>query len=91
MGLGALFTRDVKYTAVNTTTGESQSWGVSSDLVRDFGNSDYNGGMGLPGAWRAARLRSSMIGGFPWHAYRERAGKPAQKLPPQPLLEQPDT
>jgi HK97 family phage portal protein len=89
MGLGQLFTRDVKYSAVNTSTGESQHWSVSSDLVRDFGNSDYDGGMGLPGAWRAARIRSSLTGGFPWHAYRDRGGV-TEKLPAQSLLDQPE-
>src|SRR6476661_2949199 len=89
MGLGELFTRDVKYTAVDTKNGTSETWTLVDGLAPDWSNGEYQGGMGIPGAWRAARLRSSLIGGFPWHAYRDRGGR-TEKLPAQPLLEQPE-
>jgi HK97 family phage portal protein len=89
MGLGELFTRDVKYTATDTSTGATESWTLVQGLAPDWSEGEYSGGMGIPGAYRAARLRSSLVGGFPWHAYRDRAGQPLEKLS-APLLDQPE-
>jgi HK97 family phage portal protein len=59
-----------------------------------FGNgggvNTYRGGMTIPGAWRAALLISGLLGQVPWHAYRERAGNPIERITPTPpLLDQP--
>jgi HK97 family phage portal protein len=90
MGLARLLHRDVQYSATDTTTGASQTWTVVDNLAPDWSNAAYQGGMGLPGAWRASVLLSDLIGGMPWHAERERVGKAPQRVEPcPPLLEQP--
>lgn len=57
----------------------------------ELASTAYRGGMTIPGAWRAAVLLSDLLGLVPWHAFRERAGKPIERLFPTPLLlEQPN-
>lgn len=90
MGLARLFNRDVQYTATDTDTGSTQMWTVVDNLIPDWSSSEYQGGMGIPGAWRASLLLSDLLAGVPWHAYRERAGRPAERIDPTPsFLEQP--
>src|SRR5689334_4211006 len=91
MGLGQLFHRDVEYVATDTTTGHSQTFTIVDNLTPSWGSSAaYSGAMAVPGAWRASLLLSDLIGGVPWHAYRERAGRPAQRIDPTPpLLDRP--
>lgn len=56
----------------------------------EFGSGIYGGALSIPGAARCALLLSDLLASVPWHAYRERAGRPAEKLsPPPPLLDQP--
>jgi HK97 family phage portal protein len=89
-GLGRLFTRDVQYSVTDTDTGDSASFVIVDNLAPDWSYGEYSGGMSIPGAWRSALLLSDLLGAVPWHAYRERAGQPVEKLDPTPpLLEQP--
>jgi HK97 family phage portal protein len=89
MGLGSLFTRDVKYTATDTDTGLMQSW-VVDGLSPDWATGEYQGALALPGAWRASLLLSGLLGGVPWHAYRTRGDQVAEEITPTPaFLEQP--
>ncbi|MBL8926325.1 MAG: phage portal protein [Pseudonocardia sp.] len=90
MGLAELFTRDVQYTATDTGTGQSQTWTVVDGLTPSWDSGAYQGGMAVPGAWRCALLLSDLLGSVPWHAYRQRAGRPAERLEPTPsFLDQP--
>lgn len=92
MGLGRMLTRAVQYQATNTVTGEVAEFTIqgNSPLSPDWSQGAYQGGMSVPGAWRAAVLLSDLLGGVPWHAYRERGDQPVEKLAPTPpMLEQP--
>jgi len=54
------------------------------------GPNTYRGGMSIPGAWRAALLLADLLGSVPWHAYRQRPGRPVEIIEPNPpLLDQP--
>jgi HK97 family phage portal protein len=101
MGLGKLMTRPAPapaqtrstiYTALNTITGQTESFTVTDALTPDFPTlqSWYGAAMSIPGAWRAANLIADLIGQLPWHAYRDRAGNPIEQITPDPpLLDQP--
>src|SRR5215207_6443276 len=91
MGLGRLFTRSTRYTATDTVTGASWTGVVVDNLGPDWPSSSaYSGGMSIPGAWRASVMLSDLLGQLPWHAWRDRAGRPEEKIEPTPpLLEQP--
>jgi HK97 family phage portal protein len=54
-----------------------------------YGAGRYQGAMSVPGAWRASLLISGLLGGLPWHLYRDGADGIARRLPTPPLLEQP--
>ncbi|HEY0638706.1 MAG TPA: phage portal protein [Pseudonocardiaceae bacterium] len=87
-GLGRFLTRRASVQA-RTITEFAVIDGVAVDGSGESG-SRYRGGMSIPGAWRCAVLLSDLLGGVPWHAYRERAGLPVQRVVPTPsLLEQP--
>lgn len=91
MGLGRLLTRSTQYTATDTVTGATAVFTVVDGLAPDFANvGSYRQGMTIPGAWRASTLLSGLIGLLPWDAYRQFAGRPEEKLPSPPLLEQPN-
>ena len=91
MGFARLLHRDVKYSATDTTTGQSQTWTVVDDISPSWSSAGYSGGMGIPGAWRASILLADLVGSVPWHAYRERGDRPAERLDPTPpLLERPN-
>ncbi len=90
MGLGQLFARDTQYVATDTESGQSETFTIVDNLAPDWSYGEFQGGMGIPGAWRASLLLSDLLGAVPWHAYRERAGGPAEQLSPNPpLLDQP--
>jgi len=89
MGLAELFTRDVKYTATDTKTGQTQNWTVVDDLAPDWSHGPYQGGMSIPGAWRCALLLSDLLGSFPWDARRVRSGREEVLDPTPPFLDQP--
>lgn len=90
MGLGALFTRDTKYTATDTETGSTQTFTIVDNLAPDWGSAPYQGAMGLPGAWRCALLLSDLLASVPWHARRVRGGREEILDPTPPFLEQPN-
>lgn len=86
MGLARLFHRDVKYAVTDTDSGQSQTFTIVDGLAPDWSTGDYRGAMGVPGAWRGANLLADLLGSVPWHAYRERAGRPAERIDPTPPL-----
>lgn len=95
-GFGGWMNRDRVYTVTDTNDASLQeTYTVVGPplLGPDWGTEagEYRGGMGIPAAWRAARLIAGLIGGLPWHAYREgRAGEPLVRIEPSPpVLEQP--
>ncbi|MGE3414187.1 MAG: phage portal protein [Dehalococcoidia bacterium] len=89
MGFAELFTRDTKYTATDTSTGQSQTFTIIDNLAPDWDNAPYRGGMGIPGAWRCALLLSDLLASVPWHARRTRNGREEIIDPTPPFLEQP--
>ncbi|MHA6626891.1 phage portal protein [Pseudonocardia sichuanensis] len=92
MGLGTLL-RNLQYSATDTETGATQSWEVLTDgpgLAPTWSQGAYQGGMGIPGAYRAAILLSDLLGGVPWHGYEDGPDGVEQRITPTPLLlEQP--
>lgn len=93
MGLGQFFTRNLQYDVTDTKTGFSDQFTIVTDGIGsypDWSYGAYEGAMGLPGVWRAAMLVAEKIGSLPWDAYRERAGKPVEKLATPPLLDRPN-
>src|SRR5215217_2259563 len=91
MGFGELFTRSTRITVEDTDTGTGQTFTVIDNIAPDWVSSaGYRGAMAIPGVWRATLLLADIIGGLPWHAYRQRAGQPPVRLEPTPpLLERP--
>ncbi|MFI6759372.1 phage portal protein [Micromonospora sp. NPDC050417] len=91
MGLGRLLHRSTRYTAENTVTGETQVFTIVDNLRPDWAADDYQGGMSIPGAWRASVLLSDLLGMVPWDAYRIGPNRPVELIAPTPwLLEQPN-
>lgn len=93
MGLGKLFTRNIQYDVTDTVTDAHETFTIFTDgggFAPDWSTGAYQGGMGLPGAWRASTLIADLLGGLPWHAYRDRPDGTKERLSPTPpLLEQP--
>lgn len=87
MGLGRLLNRSQRHDReVQPGAFEVLIDGAVAKWPLDY----FRGGMGIPGAWRAANLIADLLGQFPWDAYRERGGMAPQKITPRPpLLEQP--
>lgn len=89
MGFGALFHRDIQIQQTDTVTGDVRldtivtGAGAYPDW---YGQGAYRGGMGIPGFWRAAVLRAELLGGAPWHAFRDGPGGVAERVTPTPLL-----
>lgn len=96
MGLGRLLqTRSTKITATDTVSGQSQTYTITDGIVPNWSTAAYQGGMSIPGAWRAANLLSGLLAQAPWDAFDQYPGEPESKVEPcPPLLEQmnpPDT
>lgn len=90
MGFAELFNRSTRYTATDTDSGLSQTFTIVDNLRPDWNHGEYSGAMGIPGAWRASILLSDLLGVVPWNGYRDRSGRPAERIyPTPPLLEQP--
>jgi HK97 family phage portal protein len=93
MGLGKLLTRNLTYDVTDTQTGATDTFTLVTDggpgMYAGWGDGPYRGGMGIPVAWRLALMISNQLGRVPWHSYRDVTGRPAVKLPPQPLLTMP--
>ncbi len=98
MGLGRLLTRSTaetrstQITVTDTITNASNTYLITDNIAPNWaGSSAYRGGMSIPGAWRAAKLRAGLLGMVPWHAYRKLGNRPEERiLPNPPLLEQPN-
>lgn len=90
MGLARLLTRSswTRYTATSSN-GDFAEWAVT-DLSPSWSRGEYQGGMGIPGAWRASLLVADTLAALPLRAFRERAGRPPELLPTPPLLGQPN-
>lgn len=77
--------------AVRTAGGNYQT--IINDFTNRFGfppASVYQGGMSIPGAWRASIMLSDMLGAVPWDAMRT-IGDIAECVTPQPsMLYQPN-
>jgi len=97
MGLGEIFTRDIKITQQDTVSGASRhdtivigpggaypSWG---------GSGPYRGVLQIAAAWRASMLLADLLGRLPWDEYRKAPGAtsddPPELLPVPPVLDQP--
>lgn len=93
MGLGALFHRDLKVTTEDTVSGETAIHTIvtGTGAYPDWSSRGaYRGGMGIPGASRAALLQAGLLGAVPWHAYTgDELGITERVRPTPPLLEQP--
>jgi HK97 family phage portal protein len=91
MGLGRLFERTTTYNVTDTVSGQSQTFSIGGGIAPDWfaGGGEYQGGMGIPAAWRAANLKAGLLGSFPWNAYRTVNARPVKILPVPALLEQP--
>lgn len=92
MGLGKLLTTQRRRAASEDTRAVTEFAIIDGQRVFGDGGgpSSYRGGMKIPGAWRAAVLLSDLLGGVPWHAFRDRAGQMAMVQPTPLLLEQPN-
>src|SRR4051812_7618104 len=88
MGLGKLLTRNLTYDVTDTQTGAHDSFTIVTDggpgMFARWSSGEYQGGMGIPAAWRLALLVANQMGRTPWQSFRERAGRPAEKLTPKP-------
>lgn len=93
MGLGTLLHRDLKITTEDTLTGETAIHTIvtGTGAYPDWtGRGEYRGGMGIPGASRAALLLSGLLGNAPWHGYTSDDSGITERVIPTPLLlEQP--
>ena len=102
MGLGTIFTRDIKVTQTDTASGASRMDTIvigPGGAYPEWGNQGpYNGVLQIAAAWRASLLLSDLIGRLPWDEYRSRPGSgsgatgaddPPEQLPTPPVLDQP--
>jgi phage portal protein BeeE len=100
MGLGSLFTRSATHNRVISSIGGPGGFSPGSDgaefafvngLPWTSTGGNYRAALSIPGVWRATLLLSDLIGGLPWHAYRQRVDGPPQRLDPAPpLLDRPN-
>jgi len=93
MGLGKLLERNLVYDVTNTQTGDQATYTLITDggpgMYAGWGDGPYQGGMGIPAAWRLALLVANQVGRVPWGAYRQMADRAPVKLPDQPFLVNP--
>lgn len=84
--------RSTQVTVKDTVTNATSTYFIQDNLGPDWASSSaYRGGMSIPGAWRAALLRSGLLAQVPWDAYQKRRGLPEERIEPRPpLLEQPN-
>lgn len=95
-GAGRWLNRDRIYTVTDTNDSSMlETYTVAGPplLGPDWATGDqcYRGLMTIPAAWRGMRLISDLVGGMPWHAYRDgRGATAAARINPTPwLLQQP--
>ena len=98
MGLGQIFTRDLKIDQTDTLTGEH----VTDIIVQGpfgagypewTGVGPYQGCLQISAAWRASMLLSDLLGRLPWDEYRDPPDgdpeDPPELQPVPPILDQP--
>lgn len=83
--------RSTQITSTDTVTGATATYFIQDNIAPQWATaSGYQGGMGIPGAWRAATLLSDLIGEMPWNAFRSFGDDEEEEIRPRPiLLEQP--
>lgn len=96
MGLGKMFTRQAEtrstqITTTDTVSGASATYYIQDNIAPMWATaSGYQGGMGIPGAWRAANLLAGLLGQIPYDAYTDYNSDFETKISPRPpMLEQP--
>ncbi|MFI5561512.1 phage portal protein [Amycolatopsis japonica] len=88
MGLGKVFVRQ----AANS---ETRAAGSNFESLLTLAGSYfypttfYNGAFAIPGVARSVQIAADLLASIPWDAYRQRAGKPVEKLSAPALLNQP--
>jgi len=98
VGLGQIFTRDLKIEQTDTLTGEHVTdiivqgpYGGAYPLWETSG--PYRGCLQISAAWRASMLLSELLGRLPWDEYRDPPDAdpddPPEVQPTPPILEQP--
>lgn len=98
MGLGQIFTRDLKIEQTDTLTGEH----VTDIIVQGpygagypewTGVGPYQGCLQISAAWRASMLLADLLGRLPWDEYRDPTDgdpeDPPELQPVPPILDQP--
>lgn len=83
--------RAIQYVVSDTRNpGVSETFSILTPADCGFGPQwmpgAYAGAMAVPAAYRASTLIAGLIGAMPLHAFRERAGKPVERLTPTPAL-----
>src|SRR4051812_48456192 len=98
MGLGEIFTRDIKITQTDTQSGASVTDVIVTAPGGAYpewgGQGPYGGGREIAGGPGASLLLSDLLGRLPWDVSRPRPGlatdeEPPEQPPPPPILEQP--
>lgn len=64
--------------------------GVAVPGAALVGPPNYRRGMSIPAGWRCAMLLADLLGGVPWHVYRQENGRAVRMNPTPPLIERPD-
>lgn len=94
-GAGRWLSRALVYDVTSTTDPDFHETHTVLDaygvMAPDWGlgYGKYQGGMAIPGPWRAATMRADQLGKFPWHLYRERSDGTSSRLRTPALLVQP--
>jgi HK97 family phage portal protein len=97
MGLGQIFTRDLKIEQTDTLTGAHVTDVIVSGPGGSYpdwqGQGPYRGALQIAAAWRASMLLADLLGRLPWDEYMTKSGAdvddPPVKLPVPPILDRP--
>src|SRR3954462_8257478 len=88
MGLGEIFTRDIKITQTDTQSGASVTDVIVTAPGGAYpewgGQGPYGGGMQIAAAWRASLLLSDLLGRVPLDVYRSPPRLATHEEPPPP-------
>ena len=91
MGLGSIFTRDLKIAQTDTVTGEQLHDVIVSGPGGSYpdwqGQGPYRGALQIAAAWRASMLLADLLGRLPWDEYK--AGPDAPDDPEAPPVKLP--
>ena len=99
MGLGSIFTRDLKVTQFDTATQEQITDVIVSGPGGSYPNwtpqGPYRGALQIAAAWRASMLLADLLGRLPWDEYKtgtdaaDDPDAPPVKLPVPSVLDRP--